>query len=448
MQREVRHPRMPPWIPPSSQLRRWGWRSFATLLDQGLISGSNFVLSVLLARWIAPVDYGAYGLAFATFLLLANIYQALILEPMSVYGPAIYAEKPRSYLGALFWLQAALLLPIALLIATAALVTWVVSPGSPLVSALAGVAVGAPLVLLFWFARRAFYLESAPHRAVMGAILYCVVMIPGIYLLRMEQLLTPWTAFLMLGGAALTSSLLLLQRLQPAFSAGLRHVAFRSLLRDHWRYGRWAMATSVLHWTPLNIQLFLLGWWQGMAATASFKALINLLAPAKQIQQALTLLLLPPASQVASRPGWKEVIRTAPRIAAGMSAITLVYWVCLLLFTRRIFNFLYGGSYMEVSSLLSWVALASIVTAATYGPSIALRAMQLPSSVFAAHLASAAVAVLVGVPAVWWFGIPGAVFAFAVASIAAAGGATAILNKRSREGKPAPAASTVASDFA
>jgi hypothetical protein len=29
------------------------------VLDQGLISGSNFLVGILLARWLAPAEYGA-----------------------------------------------------------------------------------------------------------------------------------------------------------------------------------------------------------------------------------------------------------------------------------------------------------------------------------------------------------------------------------------------------
>jgi hypothetical protein len=35
-----------------------------------LISGSNFLIGVLLARWLEPEQFGAYTLAFSTFLLI------------------------------------------------------------------------------------------------------------------------------------------------------------------------------------------------------------------------------------------------------------------------------------------------------------------------------------------------------------------------------------------
>jgi hypothetical protein len=42
------------------RLRNWAPRGLPALLDQGLISGSNFALGVALARWGGPSSYRAY----------------------------------------------------------------------------------------------------------------------------------------------------------------------------------------------------------------------------------------------------------------------------------------------------------------------------------------------------------------------------------------------------
>src|SRR2546429_7188451 len=48
---------------------RWLIKGMYAVLDQGLISGSNFLLGILLARWTGAEQYGAYALAFAIFIL-------------------------------------------------------------------------------------------------------------------------------------------------------------------------------------------------------------------------------------------------------------------------------------------------------------------------------------------------------------------------------------------
>jgi hypothetical protein len=51
--------------------RKWFAKGGLAIVDYGLISGSNFLLGVLLARWLSPRDYGAYALSFS-FLIRAG----------------------------------------------------------------------------------------------------------------------------------------------------------------------------------------------------------------------------------------------------------------------------------------------------------------------------------------------------------------------------------------
>ena len=70
----------------------WITKGSLAVLDQGLISGSNFLIGILLARWLLPAQYGAYGLAFEIFLLLSFFHQALLIEPQRVFGPSDYPD--------------------------------------------------------------------------------------------------------------------------------------------------------------------------------------------------------------------------------------------------------------------------------------------------------------------------------------------------------------------
>src|SRR5215472_9247405 len=83
----------------------WAMKGGLALLDQGLITGSNFVLGIVLARWLPPDQYGAYAVAFAAFLLLLMLYQSLFLEPQAVFGASAYRRCFRGYLKALLRLH-------------------------------------------------------------------------------------------------------------------------------------------------------------------------------------------------------------------------------------------------------------------------------------------------------------------------------------------------------
>jgi hypothetical protein len=80
------------------RMRRWGLKGGLSVLDQGLYSGANFVLSILLARWLSPSYYGMFAIAFAIYLFAYQVHNAIILEPMSVLGPARMYHRLADYL--------------------------------------------------------------------------------------------------------------------------------------------------------------------------------------------------------------------------------------------------------------------------------------------------------------------------------------------------------------
>src|SRR5258707_10841383 len=94
------------------------------------------------------------------------------MEPESVFGPAIYRKTLREYLGLLLWVQ---LVASAFIVvcggAGGAVFRLLGEPGH-FVSAFEGIALASPCVLIFWFARRAFYLQLRPAQALIGSLLY------------------------------------------------------------------------------------------------------------------------------------------------------------------------------------------------------------------------------------------------------------------------------------
>ena len=61
--------------------------TIAVLAGQLLVSASNFMTGILLARSLGPEGYGRYALAMGTMLFLGSIQTALIISPMMVKGP-------------------------------------------------------------------------------------------------------------------------------------------------------------------------------------------------------------------------------------------------------------------------------------------------------------------------------------------------------------------------
>jgi O-antigen/teichoic acid export membrane protein len=90
---------------------------------------------------------------------------------------------------------------------------------------------------------------------------------------------------------------------------------------------------------------------------------------------------------------------------------------------------------MHVVNLLPWVALGSILRISGSAQTLVLKAMHSPAKAFVAYSAACVVAITVGVPCTRWFGLRGALFAWALSSAAAVTGALLILRRESRRAK-------------
>src|SRR5205807_8963458 len=136
---------------------------------------------------------------------------------------------------------------------------------APLQFAFIGMTFAAPCVLLFWFARRAFYLQLLPGRALGGAILYTALLLAGVWVLLRQARLSPLSAFVVMGIGALLTSTLLFIRLQPLWKWRGSSPSLSAVCVRHWCYGWWARTRGLFVWIPWNIYYWFLAHFSGLA---------------------------------------------------------------------------------------------------------------------------------------------------------------------------------------
>ncbi len=400
-------------------VKSWILKCSTAIMDHGLISASNFLLGIVLARYLGSEQYGAYALAFSTFVLLSLIHSALAMEPMSVFAPSIYRKTLREYLGLLLWVQ---LVASAFIVvcggAGGAVFRLLGEPGH-FVSAFEGIALASPCVLIFWFARRAFYLQLRPAQALIGSLMYSAVLSSGIWALASGHLLSPFAAFVVMGAAAFLTTLLLLFLLRPTISrkAIAKVLSVREVAARHWEYGRWAFASALFIWVPWNGFYSVVAHFSGLAQSGALKALLNLAMPMTQTFAAFSLLFISQAARLGHEKGWEAVKVQAWRIAGLNTLGSSAYWLLVCIFRTQLINFMYAGHYKEIAPLVPVVAVASILSGAAMGPTISIRAMRSPANVAAIHFGSSLVCVLVGIPACRAWGMRGAVLGILLSSI-------------------------------
>jgi O-antigen/teichoic acid export membrane protein len=410
---------------------RWATKGGLAILDQALISGSNFLVGIFLARWLMPEQYGAYALAFSVSLLLTFLYQALLLEPMAVFSGSAYRKSLRGYLSALLWIHVWLTGPGLLVMAAATFVAYKRGSANGLPGALLGITLAAPCILLFSLARRAYYMKLAPARAVVGAFLYCVIVNGGLFIVYRRGWMSPFSAFALMAIGALFTSIYLLFHVRGTLTEEVPGPTLNQTWSRHWDYGRWALATSAATWIPYYMYYPLLSWWfKDLVQTGQLRALMNLALPLEQSFTALSCLFLPYAARLHGEGGTAAAKKLTRNIAILYIGGAGLYWLAVIPMKARVFHLLYSGKYMEVSYLLPYVAVETILWSAAFGPTIVLRGMESPNSVFYARCAASILSLAVGVPLTLIYGLWGCVLGIVFSNAAALLFAVVILRKK------------------
>jgi O-antigen/teichoic acid export membrane protein len=392
-------------------------KSSLAILDQGLISGSNFLIGILLARWLAPDQYGAYATAYSIFLLVTLIYQALLLEPQSVFGASAYADRPRKYLSSLFWMHGVVALLVISILALWALVGQGTGWSPKLSSAFLGVIAASPFILFFWLVRGACYTRLAPQQAVEGAIAYCFLVVSALFLIYRKGLMSPLAAFVVMGMASAVGSAFIFRHFQLLPDSPQKGIRCSMVRRQHWNYGRWALATAVVVWIPGNIYYTVLVRHSGLAEAGELRALLNLFVPLGQTLSSLSRILLPYAAGKHSRLGRAGALDRAIKLMFLFGGVAFTYWTVVILCRHAIFQFLYDGRFIDAVQLVPWLGLATIFSFATLSFAISLRAMQQPSSVFVIYSVASIACLLIGVPGAIAFGVRGVIVGLNVAGV-------------------------------
>jgi O-antigen/teichoic acid export membrane protein len=407
----------------------WLVKSAFAVGEQAMIAGSNFLLNVLVARWLTPEQYGAYAVAFAIYILLISFYQALVLEPMSVLSASLDEQHFRSYLGSMLriqaWLSGVLIAALGLFV----LAVFAIHGHSYLAWTLLALLPTLPAILIFFFLRVACYVRHRPQHATQGAFIYTMTMLLGLIATRRWFALSGAIVFLEMGISAALVSCLLLKTLRPNFQSD---VSDKQQWIEHWRFGRWELSSVGFNWISQNISYTLTAGFLGMAQVGAIKAIMTLFLPLTQSMSALRRLLLPHLASTSDQNGKRGAANSVWTLTAIYILGALVYGILVSVAARPLFRLLYGGKFMEYAYLVTWAAVAPLFGLPAHVIDMGLRAIRSPKSIFVASCVSAIACICVTVPLTWAFTIQGAIASIVLSSAILLVIITVIFRRKSR----------------
>lgn len=320
---------------------RWLWRAGGNvalgLVDQALLSGSAFVLTIVLANVLDVRAFGSFSIAWSVSILI----EAVFLRGLFDDGlPAAAHRIPRSRWGEMRFglylssLQVAGAIGVLLMIAGGVIAAAGGDGGGLMLAT--GLAVPAGRLQSMF--RRIAYLDGRLPRAVVSSLTYCIVLVLCAALMVALQLASAAAAMTCIAiAAAISGSLVLLWRRELVRP---QQRVLRALLWRLFRSGRWFVATSLTYWIGSIGLIPFCGLIIGLEASASLRILLLIFAPLSQFCATVFSVRLP---EIAAelRAGQRDAVAAAARenvLLLGL--IAFAYGAAIVLFGERVLSFL------------------------------------------------------------------------------------------------------------
>jgi len=381
---------------------------FGSLADQGLVSFSNFMTMVLLARAMTPHNFGSFVVVY-TGLLFANSFQSsLITRPHNVFAAPMRDTVQAVYTGGAAGLQ--------LLLAT-------VFAAMPLAGAVVAYFMGlhATWLLLglsaavFCWQLQEFVRQVQFTNGRIGEVLRLDLISYGgqaaiIAALWYEGMLDGPRALFVLAGTSLVSALYGFGRIDLA---SLWH-ALRPAMRSNWRFGKWLLADSLGQWLAVFIYPVAVAAMVSAAAAGALRTVLNVVQPMYIVVNAYQSIITPHVSRAYARGGTRAMYRILAPSSIAVFAMLFAYTALVGLFGRQILHLLYGGTYDDYAGLVWYVGLGYLLYHLTQAAALALMVQGQARSIFISRIVVVPFTLTVGMWITWHHGLYGAAFASTV----------------------------------
>lgn len=389
-------------------------RRALTLLDQALVSGSNFITGIILVRSLGLIEFGRFTIAYAILLLANSVQLSFISSPMITVGSLCAdGEERRHFVRGMFGVQM-IFCAIASIMAvtgTAAYVSIRHHGGStgfllPFSSAVIA------FLMQDWL-RRCYFTVGKASASFWNDVVSYLGQVVVLCLLWWMHGLSLNTA---LWAIAITSG--------AAFAAGAafeRLGCTRSETREAWRRSH-AISIDLgianqLQWLVYQGAMLIGAGVAGAQAAGGVRATQNIVGPVNVAYQAMENIVPVRAAEEMKRGGMARVSAFLLRFGSVGFLALLVFFSAAAIFSRQFLSFFYGRQLHAYAGVLDLQMLYFLLTWPIRQVSFLFRTIRHTRPILVGSVVAAIVSLSAVYPAVRGFGAMGIMMAAVAAQV-------------------------------
>jgi O-antigen/teichoic acid export membrane protein len=343
--------------PKLEKIKRWiATSGFWSMSDQAIVSLGNFLLTVMLARFMSKTEYGVYVVTLGALLVGNAIHSALIAYPVSVQGAHVGPSEIGQFASNGILVTYVFALPV---ITSLGAITWVLSKHSDLYLFVIG-------AMLCWQTHetvRRCLMSQLRHKATIfgDAVAYLGQIALVLFLVYRHVQMRAQIGFMAimvasLAGAVVHAAIIGLR--PPVFSAAVK------LGRESIRLGRWSLFSVLGYWGTVSLLPWALAL-KSLAEVANYQTMMNVVQVVNPVMFSVSNLVIPSVAHELRKPDGERSARRITFVYMLQGLVLLApLFLGIIIAPAFIMRMLYGreAGYAENDAVLRLLVFGGLAT--------------------------------------------------------------------------------------
>lgn len=388
---------------------------FLSFVDQGIVSLSNFLLIIFLARILDKAEFGFISFLLFIGVLVNNSHIALITQPHNVIAAKLGRRYYEKYTSGLFGLNILFIILLALVSVIIYFLQYF-----QLITLYDEVAfiVFSLLYLTIKqmqdFFRRLLFTSGHIDQLLVSDIIAYGGGILFILLAYYFNITLLHEVIILISIPYVLSTMYLLKKNTIKYRLNQKEMVMA--YKKSYDFARWAFLSTFTSWIGTRIFPITLGILVNMETVAVYAVLMNIINTLNPLFYTLTNFLTTVFAKMLQK---SNVLKQTLNVFLASLPIVAVAIIILFIYAKDILFFLYGPKYVEYAQLLKYISFSILLIGIANISQLYLRALKHVKYIFQAFLFSSFFTLTIGTYLIYSYRIEGAVLAFVLSWVVA-----------------------------
>ena len=366
-------------------------KKIITLFDQIIVSGSNFLISILILRYLGIEEFGIFSFFWLIILFIGSIQQSLIISPLFSNAPKYKLSNLNLFYGNIFIQQITLIIITILAFYLFTKLFTLVSSEYDLVKYFYALSMLIVFFQLYNFFRRLHYSRDLFFNIfIIDLIIYLIFFVIVIYCnldnsLNLLIVLKIFT-FIFILGTLLSFNLYKYLKFKKKL--------FFKIIKENWSISSWLVLSNIIQWFSANLWLINIGLILGPFYLGVIRACQTILNISNLLFQTLENLYAQKISVILQNHGKLKMNNYITKLNLNGLLLTILLSLIIFFASEPLLKIFYGEEVSRFKHILSILAFMIPLNFLNYLIPYGLRALKKTFPIFLSYLSTSIIALL------------------------------------------------------